>query len=82
MIANYAYLDNDWLLTNFHWFLQGNNAFFKFVFTGLRDYEDVFEISPPEAQGSATATLLVKNSTALDFDRGRREYTLEVSHWA
>ena len=49
------------------------------MFANLRDYEDIFEISPPAAQGSATATLLVRNSSALDYDRGLREYTLEVS---
>ena len=49
------------------------------MFANLRDYEDIFEISPPAAQGSATATLLVRNSSALDYDRGIREYTLEVS---
>ena len=60
-------------------FCQADNAFFRFVFANLRDYEDIFEISPPAAQGSATATLLVRNSSALDYDRGLREYTLEVS---
>ena len=60
-------------------FWQADNAFFRFVFANLRDYEDIFEISPPAAQGSATATLLVRNSSALDYDRGLREYTLEVS---
>jgi len=59
--------------------LKGNNAFFKFIFTELREFGDIFEISPPEAQGSTTATLLVKNSSALDYDRGRRIYTIEVS---
>lgn len=44
----------------------------------MTEYGDIFEVSPPEAQGSATATLLVKNSTALDYDRGVREYSVEV----
>ncbi|XP_067945562.1 cadherin-87A-like [Watersipora subatra] len=55
-----------------------DNAYFKFVFSGLQEYEDVFRVSPPEAQGSATATLVIVNSSALDYDYGPRQYTLEV----
>lgn len=58
--------------------LQVDNAFFKFVFSGLREYEDVFRVSPPEAQGSTTATLVIRNSSAIDYDFGIREYTLQV----
>ncbi|KAF6041176.1 hypothetical protein EB796_000514 [Bugula neritina] len=55
-----------------------DNAYFKFVFSGLREYEDIFRVSPPEAQGSTTATLVIQNSSALDYDFGLRVYTLEV----
>lgn len=44
----------------------------------LEDHTDIFEIKPKEGQGALAASIVIKNSSKIDYDFGQRSYSLRV----
>lgn len=54
---------------------QGVNAAFDLT---LEDHNDIFEVKPKEGQGALAVSIVIKNSSKIDYDFGQRSYNLRI----
>ena len=62
-------------LLNHDFILQGSNAAFEVI---LDSHQNIFEVVPQRAQGSAQVSLFVRDKCRIDYDQGTRSYNLRV----